>query len=269
MQPNTVYGASTSGARSLRKLMIGAGVLVLAAIIAWSLYNALTFHVSRTDPDTGDIGASSAFIDIYFSKPVTTNGLKISYSEPFVVSRHVSGKKIRLDLLSAGLVVGKKYTITLGTVNSTGGKMIQNKVLRFTAKNIPVDKMSKEQQQALINRQDTYPYSVQYVNYQNFDNLLSRGLSANQLQAVKQYIFDFSDRVRKQFWTVTLAQPSLVVQRHDAEAASLDDIFNFQVQLGKSVYQATVTSDPINDVVFLQLHDSNGAIIYDSTSGHD
>jgi hypothetical protein len=218
----------------------------------------------------GNVAAASAYIDINFSKDIVASSLSIKYSEPFVRKTEIGENNVRLDLQHGGFKVGREYTITIVRVDSTSGKQILNKQLRFTAKDVPVSKLGKSQQQALVNKQDQYPYAPEYISYPGFDALLTRGVSSEQLQSMKESMFNYSNAVKKQFNTITLETSSVTYQRHDPEAADLKDHLTFRVKLGSDIYLTSVALDPIDNTAVLQLTNSEGVVVYDSLgSGHD
>lgn len=270
MQPNQYYSTQPSNRIArVRRWVVLVIVLLLVGWLSLFIYHQIVFRVSKTDPNMNRVAASSAFIKIYFNKPIASRGLSLSYSSKFVEKYTIGDKEIDLTLPTSGLVVGKRYTITINYVASTGGKVIRNKELRFTAKDIPVSKLSKAQQSALISRQDQYPYASQNINYVGFDNLVKAGLSANQLATVQQDLFGYSIQVNQKFWTMTLVQNSLSVKIHDSSTGNLNDTYAFRVKLGPDTFSVVALSDPINNQLQLQLFDPNNSLVYDSNSAHD
>lgn len=269
MNPNYNQPLSPSPWFRIRKYVLLASVLLIGFFVANSVWNILTFRVTGTDPGMSNVAAASAYIDIDFNKSIVAKSLSLKYSTPFVTKTVVTSNRVRLDIQGTGLEVGKRYTITMVRVDSTGGKQILNKQLSFTAKNIPVSQLSKDQQQALLNRQDHYPYEVQYINFAGFDTLLNSGVSSEQLQAIQSYLYAYSQQVHKQFWTITLDKSAYKFQVHNADSGDFNDHATFPVSMGGTTYTAHVTLDPINDVAYLQLQNSAGVTVYDSTSAHD
>lgn len=269
MQPQYYYSTPNDRLTRLRRLIIAVVIIVVLAAAGYFVYNQVVFRVSKTDPKTGNMPAAAAFIRIYFNKPITTDGLSLSYSSPFITKYTVGDKVINLQVANGGLTVGKHYSINLNYVASKSGKVIRNKTLGFTAKNIRVSSLSKEQQTALINRQDQYPYASQYINYVGFDTLLDNGLSTQQLTTLKEDIFGYSNQVNQKFWTMTLVPGSLSVKIHDAASDSYTDTYSFKVKLGNDTLTAQAAADPIEDTLGLQLFDDSGTVVYDSINAHD
>lgn len=270
MQPNTYYNSNPDNRlRALRRLLVA---VLLVLLLAWGgifIYRQVMFRVSKTDPNMNRVAAISPTIKIYFNKPINPSGLRLHYSSQFVTKSTVKEKEIDLAIQVRGLTVGKSYTIYLDYVQSKSGKEIRGKELHFTAKNIPLTELNQKEQQTIVNRQDKYPYQYQYINYVGFDNLIQQGLSTNQSDILKQDLFGYSNQVQQKYWTMTLLPKTLVVQIHNPDSASLDDIYSFQIKLGDQTLSARVTSDPIADQVQLQLLDASGVVVYNSANAHD
>jgi hypothetical protein len=252
-----------------RKYLISLGVLLVLWLVFLMARDILFFRISKTDPNMNNVAAASAYIDIYFSKDIVPSSVSLKYSDPFVQKVVTGDNVVRIDLKTEGLVPDRGYTITIVRVDSTGGQQILNKKLTFKAKDIPVSKLSSEQQKALLNKQDHYPYEVQYVTFDGFDQLLDRGVSAEQLQTIKDSIFNYSLQVKQEFWTVKMDQPSVAYRVHNAESADLTDRLSFKVALGDGTFTVNATLDPIDDTAIVQVSNAGGAVVYDSLSGHD
>jgi hypothetical protein len=270
MQPQQYYSNPTnSRAASLRRWLVFALILILLAWGGVFIYRQVVFRVSKTNPNMNHVASATAFIKIHFNKSIKSEGLSLSYSSPIVEKYTLGDKEIDLTLKDGALTVGKHYTITINSVTSTGGKEIKNKKLSFTVQNLPANKISEAQKKALISRQDNYPYKAQYINYLGFGVLLDNGLSTNQLTALKEDLYGYSNQVNQKFWTINLVPSSLSVQIHNAESESLEDNYSFDVTMANVTYHAHAVVDPIDDQLQLQLFDANNNLVYDSINGSD
>jgi hypothetical protein len=258
----------TNPARSLRRFVVPA-IIVGAALIVWLIASILisifTFHVSKTDPGLKNVGAASAYIDVYFNKPIVTSSVKASYSEKFVSGFKASSDKVRFTFATSGMTIGKSYTINLVYVASAGGKEIKNKKLTFTAKNIAVSTMSQEQQKTLLGQQDKYPYAVQYIHYAGFDALRVY-ITSDQLETLKAQLYGYSNQVNQEFRTMTLVPKTLTDKVHDVQKDDFVDNLKFDVVLGGQTYHAHLDSNVVDGSLQLLLVNEQGAAVYDSNN---
>lgn len=243
-------------------------VILVALFLGWLavsfLINVLTFHVSGTDPNLKKVPARAAYITVQFNKEIDPDGLRVSYSGTFVVLKSVSGNKIRFDLSTKGLEVGHKYTITLLEVHATDGKVITNKKLSFTARDIPVNDLDVSQQKALINKQDKYPYRAEYINYVNFDTLQTY-ITTDQMQTLKAQLYGYSNKVNKEYWTMTIVDGTLVDGYHDVQKNDFTDDITFSIKLGDETLNAAVAANVVDNTVVLTLTNTSGAVVYNSS----
>jgi hypothetical protein len=256
-------------AHKWRRYLITAGILLILWLVFLVARDLLFFRVSKTDPNLNNVAAASAYIDIYFSKDIVASSVSLKYSQPFVHKTEIGDNKIRLDLQTEGLEPDQSYTITIVRVDSADGKQLRDKKLTFKAKDIAVNKLSASQLKALLDKQDHYPYEVQYVTFDGFDQLLDRGVSAEQLQTLKDDIFNYSKQVKQEYWTVKMDPSSVVFQLHNAESADLTDRLSSKVILNGETYTLNAALDPIDNIASAQLLNAGGVVVYDSFGGHD
>jgi hypothetical protein len=127
-------------------------IALLLLLIGYMLYLSLTFRVVGTSPKLSNVATASPYIKVSFNRELSSNGLSVSGTDNLIKSTSVDGKILQVNLNN--MTTGNEYTIHINSIESTGGKTIQDKDLTFKAKNIDVSKLPKDQQQTLINQQD-------------------------------------------------------------------------------------------------------------------
>lgn len=133
-------------------LVIG---VVLVAILGYGVYLNSVFRITGTNPNTSNVATSAPFLKINFNKPLNDTGLSVSGSGGIVRSYSASGKTVTV-LLNGPLVLSRRYDVHLNSVISTGGKLITDKTISFVPKAVDYNKLPQDQQQTLLNEQDTH-----------------------------------------------------------------------------------------------------------------
>jgi hypothetical protein len=151
----------------LKKIIVPL-VLIAAVIVSLLIVRSMQFRLVSTDPSTSAVSNISPFIKINFSKTLDAKGVTITPDNMLIDSYSVDNKTITVNLKA--MYIGKTYTINLGQVRSQEGKVLSNLSVRFTAKDISFKELSKDQQQAILKRQDAAPKAsndpiFQYVPY--------------------------------------------------------------------------------------------------------
>lgn len=134
------------------KKIAAVAAVIFVALIVWSAFQKSHFDVAGTDPNLKDASIITPFIKVSFTKNISDKGLVVESSPKIVSSTSVTAKTLTIKL-NTPLKPNTKYTITIVSVNSTGGQVITNKTLSFTPKDVPFDKLPKQQQDAIMNVQ--------------------------------------------------------------------------------------------------------------------
>lgn len=134
------------------------GIMALAYFIYFSFF---TFRVTGTTPSSSPLMTATPFITFSFNKPLKSVESAVGYSANSVelVSGYtIDGSKLKVSLNS--LEPQTQVTFVLKGVVSTDEYTINE--YKFSAKTIDTDfdKMSKEQQQEVLIRQDAYGQAV-------------------------------------------------------------------------------------------------------------
>lgn len=137
----------------MKKTIILVVGILFAIIAGWLLYSSMTFRITGTTPSLNRVSNISPFIDVHFSKEITLDNADIDSDELGITGfDKVDEKTIRVYF--GDITVGTRYTVTINHVESTDGKLIEQKNLSFTAKDIPFEKLSAAQRQAILDYQD-------------------------------------------------------------------------------------------------------------------
>jgi len=126
--------------------------LIIALALGFYVWQAFHFRQTGTYPSLSQIATLTPYIDINFNKPASANDLSITDSSKIVRSNNISGKSLRLSLRH--LAKDQTYTIIIDRVQDKNGRSLNNLRFSFTARDIPFNKLSKDQQKAVVNSQD-------------------------------------------------------------------------------------------------------------------
>jgi hypothetical protein len=226
-------------------------------------YQLFVFHITKTDPPLSAVSQLSPYLRVSFNQSLDAKSLRLDDPSHIISNTSIENSAITMSF-DENLILGKTYEITIKQITSNSGKVIKNRVLRFTAKDIPSTKLSSAQQKALVSRQDQYPYTVDYINFVGFDALTDNGLSADQLQAVKRSLYSYSVLAKQEYWTMTLVSSSLQIHLHDSQSDSTVDSQSFVLQVNKTTLHITVNYDIIDDSAQTQIFNDSGTLVYDS-----
>ncbi len=246
-------------------VIIGA---LLISLFGFLIYRSVQFHIIKTDPKLSSVSAIAPYIKVYFNDTLKPNGYVLSDPKKIVTSSNVNGKVLTMNL-GSDLTAERNYAVVIKRISNTSGKTLENKVIAFTARSATDVKLSKEQQKTLVARQDAPIYDSGHINYPHFDDLLEYGITPEQIQSMKDLLFDYSNVVHKKYWTMSLNPNSIVVKNHDPSSYSSTDSVDFKVTLDKVIYIAHAEYDTLYDSVHLQLRSADGTIVYDSANGTD
>jgi hypothetical protein len=144
----------TSKRLPFKKLLILLVVLLLI-IGGYYAYTLSQFRVVSTNPKTSAVSYHAPFLKIKFSRQLSNKDLSIASSPDIIESQTLSGNELSLTLRP--LKLDKTYTVTLHKITATDGSVIENKVLRFAARDIAFNDLPSDQQQALIDKQNKAP----------------------------------------------------------------------------------------------------------------
>jgi len=242
--------------------------LILLFILGYLFYRSTLFHIVKTDPKLSGVSASSVVIKVYFNDELNGQSLVLDDPQKILSGSSVISKVLILKL-SDSLTINKSYEVIIKNIENKDGDVITNKPLRFTAKDIPITKLSEDQQKAAINNQDKYPYDVHNITYTNFSDLTDSGISAGQLNNIKLALSDYSKVSGKKYLKMTVIDGSTVVTPHDSNSASMDNKARFTIRMGSDIYQVTVAYQGIYDAVHTVIKNNTGRTVYDSAEGHD
>lgn len=247
-----------------KRLVASLGTLFVLVLSAVLYYQIFVFHMTGTSPSLSAMPTVAPYVRVSFNQALADGKVSVDDPANVVSSTVVKGKDIFLNF-GEDLTAQQKYSITLSNIQNKNGKVITSKKLVFTAQNIEYDRLSSELKKVLVNVQDHYPYAVDYVNFVGFSKLTDNGMSAAQLDSVKQAIFNYSEKLDKEYWTVSLVPESVQTRLHDSDTEETTDSQTFTVKLDKNTsIQVVASYDLLSDTVGVQIYDSTGVPVYSS-----
>ena len=219
----------------------------------------------KTDPQASAVSIHSPFIKLYFSDNLNPSSVHISDYGAIFNKPSVNGKVVTLSFAITPQE-GKEYAFIIDSVRSIDGDTITGTKISFTAKNIPYDDLSADQQAALIQKQDRYPYTIDYISYPGFNELSDQGITFSQLQNIKQAIFDYSKVLKKEYWSVSLDPSSVRVVFHDQTARDPSgSSATFNVTMGNQSFSVRTEYTSIGKDTYTRLFAADGSQLFDNT----
>lgn len=137
---------------NIKRKYIVLAVIPVITLVAWFIYQGTLFRMTSTTPDLSKVSSLSPFIDINFSKQIDPESINITTEDIDVTSFEANNKTLRVFI--GEIEADSDYTFTIDSISAKSGKALQNIKISFTAKNIPFEKLSKSQQQAILQNQD-------------------------------------------------------------------------------------------------------------------
>lgn len=137
-----------------KRIIISSVALLFIAAAGIIVYRSITFRLVGAEPDTDKVSVISPFIDIYFNKPIKKDSVEPKSETTLLAGFDVIDQKT-IRVFFDNLELDSDNTITIESVESTNGKRLHNISLRFKAKDIPFEHLSKKQQDAILKQQDT------------------------------------------------------------------------------------------------------------------
>lgn len=232
-------------------------MFVLVMFVGYQLYLSRHFRVTNTSPKTSNIAAVSPFLKINFNRQLSPKGLSLSSSYSVIKSYRIDGKTLVVNLKTP-MTASYSYYVKINNVHDVGGEKLTNKVFLFTPKNIAYQKLSKDQQSALLQAQANRPHTVGDITFAGIDTLVSYGVSNTQATSLRQDFFNFSPKAQK----ISIRNAAPVP--HDRNSASTNSTINFTVKIDSQTYAGRIDYSLLSDYLRLYLSDSNGTTVFDS-----
>lgn len=137
---------------NIKRKYVVLAIIPFIILIAWFIYQGTLFRMTGTTPDLGKVSSLSPFIDINFSKQLNPESINITTENVDVTSFETDNKTLRVFI--GEIEADSEYTFTIDSISAKSGKLLQNIKISFTAQDIPFEKLSKAQQQAILQNQD-------------------------------------------------------------------------------------------------------------------
>lgn len=137
------------------KIIIAVVVALLLGGTLITIRNNVVFRLVEASPSAGRVPTATIYINFEFNKELYEIDLDNSAgSEPSIVQKiELHGKRLRVKL--GALDDGKNYSIKLRSIRSTKGKVIDFYDYNFTARYIPFEQLTQEEQKTILDDQQS------------------------------------------------------------------------------------------------------------------
>lgn len=248
--------------RPIKTIVIAIAVIVLG-LVGFSIWRASQFHVVSTEPGMNNFSTAAPFFKINFNRQLSSNDLVVSSRPDITSTQQVSGKTLIINI-SHTLDQNTSYVITVTSISDMRNEKLTNLRFTFQPKNIDFNKLPKDQQDAILQRQAAKPKTRDSITYIGLDTLMNYGLSAIQNEDLKQAIFQYSQSAKKDVSQVTIPVGEISPVPHNPESSSMTDAINFTVQLDKSSFSARVVYGSLTQLELFLMNPQTGQQLYDS-----
>lgn len=240
------------------------GAALGMVLLGFMILQNLRFHLVSTTPSLGVVRIITSSISFNYNHGLSTTGLSVTSGSKIIDSYRVSGKSLIVNLKPSALSVGKTYTVVIGPLSDVSDKKLAQRSFTFKVNSVSFQNLSKAQQDVVMQQQAAVPYTRTSINYDGINVLVDAGLSADQVQEMKQAFFLYSQSINKKFSQITVIASSVVQAPYDSNSATQTSSVSFNVNVdaktlgAKLVYTGLLTAE-------LYLYDApGGALIYDS-----
>jgi len=237
-------------------------LIIVIAVIGLLIYRSLQFHIVRTDPSMDSVSTATVQITFSFNEALKKGTTSVTSIPSITGDTAVEGKTLRVQL-TGSLNKGGVYTIVLHNVTSVKGHTITAQRFTFTAKDIPFQKLSKEQQKIILEKQANKPYTRSSFIVDGSDMLTTKGLSNTQLEDFKQAIYQYSNSVKQKVNTVSIDASTIQRSYYDPENPSPTS-FSFTLHINQSAFSAKLIYSDLNAAQLILVDNSTGQQVYDS-----
>jgi len=240
MEPNYTYATvdQDPAAANRRRVKLALFALVGALIIfgLYQVYLSVQFRVVSTNPKTSSVAGISPFLNVNFNKQLSNQSVVVSMDPDALGSYTTKGKTLYINL-NDPLTVGKKYTITIKSITSTGGAQILNKKISFVPKDIPYDNLPDDQQAAIQHQQPPKNDQNTTPTFTGTPSLINDGLTTAQINDLVQAFNDFAPKAKQ----VTIDTGSITTGPLNPAATTPVFTLMFDVNVDNTTYKATVS----------------------------
>ncbi len=251
----------TPAARQARSILLVV-ICLLLVLIGYNIYRAFQFHLVGSTPGKTSISTISPYVTLNFNQTLVSGGAQVDANPGVFSSYAISGKSITFNLATP-LTTGKNYAITIHSLASTKGSKITTVVFSFKTKVIPFQKLPQDQQAAILKNQTARTPSRDSITYEGTNTLLDHGISATQVNDLKQALFNFTQIQHKTVSTVTLTNPVFIPFDPHGTSGVASSTFSVTFDSG-SPYNATFSFSGLSTGRLLLVTPTSGQQVYDS-----
>ena len=238
-------------------------ILLLLLLFVPRVQKQSGFNVDTTNPKLNNIATISPYLQINFTRDLSSKNFKYTSSNDLIKSYTIKGKTVQLNFNGGKFKAGQKYSVTIQSISSKAGETITNHKLEFTTTERTFESLSAEEQKAAIAAQDTFDYSPESITFNGLDDLTDHGPSWYQISGLKEALYRYSKSTGKNYQNITIVQSTIeeagVVP--DSGRSTLYFTVTFNTDLSFKAQLDTFDSTAIQ----LYLRDQqSGATVYDS-----
>lgn len=250
--------------RAASKRLLLAGLAACVLIVGIIIYASLQFHITSTTPSIDNFPSNSPILFINFNKPLAKTTLTTTWNPGVSSTYSVTGQRLTINIQSV-LKTNQQYTITIRGVRSQAGDTLGNITYTFTAKDISYNNLPKEVQAALFDQQDQNQLpSRNTITFSGTNGLVNQGISAYQIEALKQAVFLFGQSTKTTITTAVVNDNTITIPPYSS--TNVPDYFTilFDITINNTRYHAAML---YSNITAMELKLSQGSTqVYDSES---
>lgn len=261
---NAPSGYTNDQVRNRKKILTIAVILIVVLFVVFigsMASRSSQFRLDHTTPNLNNIATITPRITFTFTQPLSSQGLKVTSDQDFISSYKVNGKDLELTINSP-VNERQTYIITLVSVSSTSGQHISNKSYTFIAKDINFENLSKDQQQAILQKQTARTPSKDNYTYVGITALTDNGLTQDQVGDLKQALFQYFQSTKKNVQDVTFSNVTPPIPHPNDPLAP--DVTTFTVSFANETYNAKLATTNISTARLYLYDTKTSSLVYDS-----
>jgi len=247
-------------------LILGASLILVAVFL---VRQSMTFHLIRTVPADGSQPNQYTEISFNFSRPLAPSkgaANQISITPAVAGRSSINGGQITFIPIAA-YNTKIKYTATLSGILDTKGEKIPDISIAFSPLFVDYADLPSTVRDRLVTQTDVNdsakaPYSAAIIAISNSNQLLTYGMTSDQLANLQKAFYKYFGTIHKQIRSVELS--NLKKSPHDPQSASRTNTISFDAAWsGSSTYSAKVAYTGLT-ASRLYIYGAGGSVVYDS-----
>ena len=240
-------------------------ILLVAALI--SIQSASGLHLVSSNPKNNSSDANQyTTVSFTFNQPLAhadniTNEITV---EPAITGSTTVDGKTATFAPTTNFQPGT-YTARMKTVTGSQGSHISNVKMVFTAKSIDFNQLPAATQKKLIEKTDAHEpaYSINSMAIYNTNDILARGVTADQVSAMQQLMFNYFTSKGLKPKNITIS--NVVKAPRDRESVSMANNITFTSLVDQATsYGTHIEYEGFSQLRLIFTDPKNGGVLYDS-----